>query len=205
MEDKLQSRCSRIGRRNTLWRPTKMSSPTVNCPRPSEREQKKSKPPHRASTRQPAARCSTGRGDADPGGAAERRSADGGQLGRPQAPAPCGRPAAATSHSGERQATRRPVAQRPAAGGPRARPHGARVRTRHAAPGARTARRGTRRSVSGSRQGRRQSPRGKSACARLRRDLRPGAQRQAGAAPPRQVTGRYDLVSILNFFDSVDL
>jgi len=75
----------------------------------------------------------------------------------------------------------------------------------HAAPGARTARRGTRRSVSGSRQGRRQSPRGKSACAQLRRDLRPGAQRQAGAAPPRQVTGRYDLVSILNFFDSVDL
>ena len=109
MEDKLQSRCSRIGRRNTLWRPTKMLSPTAQGP---ARESKKSKP-HRASTRlsrQPAARCSTGRGDADPGGAAERRSADDGQLSR--APAPCG-----SGHSGERQATRRPVAQRPAPSG----------------------------------------------------------------------------------------
>ena len=195
MEDKLQSRCSRIGPRNTLWRPTKMSSPTAQGP---ARESKKSKP-HRASTRQPAARCSTGRGDADPGGAAERRSADGGQLGR--APAPCG-----SGHRPQRRAVGHPAAsspapsaQRPAAGGPRARPHGARARVRHAAPGARTARRGTRRSVSGSRQGRRQSPRGRAASSPAPR--RPAA----GAAPPRQVTGRYDLVSILNFFDSVDL
>ena len=184
MEDKLQSRCSRIGRRNTLWRPTKMLSPTAQGP---ARESKKSKP-HRASTRlsrQPAARCSTGRDDADPGGAAERRSADGG------APAPCG-----SGHRPQRRAAGHPAAstQRPAAGGARARGPSPRA--------ARGTRRGGQRSVSG-RGGAR--ARAASLPARLRRDLRPGAQRQAGAAPLRQVTGRYDLVSILNFFDLLDL
>ena len=98
MEDKLQSRCSRIGRRNTLWRPTKMLSPTAQGP---ARESKKSKP-HRASTRlsrQPAARCSTGRGDADPGGrrtagnwAGRRRPRRAAGRQRPQATAASGRP-----------------------------------------------------------------------------------------------------------------
>jgi len=196
VEDKLQSRCSRIGPRNTLWRPTKMSSPTAQGP---ARESKESKP-HRASPpgsrRLVARQAEATQIQAEPrrGG---RRTA-GNWAGRPR------RAAAATGHSGERQATRRPVAQRPAPSGRGAtgtapRPHGARARARHAAPGARTARRGTRRSVSGSRQGRRQSPRGRAASSPAPR--RPAA----GAAPPRQVTGRYDLVSILNFFDSVDL
>ena len=180
MEDKLQSRCSRIGPRNTLWRPTKMSSPTAQGP---ARESKESKP-HRASP--PGSRRLVARQAEATQIQAERRSADGGQLGR--APAPCG-----SGHRPQRRAVGHPAASSPAPSGrgPRARLHGARARARHAALR--------------QRQGRRQSPRGKSACARLRRDLRPGAQRQAGAAPLRQVTGRYDLVSILNFFDSVDL
>ena len=167
VEDKLQSRCSRIGRRNTLWRPTKMSSPTVNCPRPSEREQKKSKPPHRASTRQPAARCSTGRGDADPGGAAERRSADSGQLGR--APAPCG-----SGHRPQRRAVGHPAASSPAPSAQRQGGHGhgrtgpepARG-TRHPAPGLPGAARGAPSAAAG----------------------RGGARARAGARPVAQRPG----------------
>jgi len=178
-----------------------MLSPTAQGP---ARESKKSKP-HRASTRlsrQPAARCSTGRGDADPGGAAERRSADGGQLGR--APAPGG-----SGHRPQRRAVGHPAASSPAPSAQRQGGHGhgrtgpepARG-TRHPAPGLPGAARGAPSAAAG-RGGAR--ARAASLPARLRRDLRPGAQRQAGAAPPRQVTGRYDLVSILNFFDSVDL
>ena len=128
MEDKLQSRCSRIGPRNTLWRPTKMSSPTVNCPRPSEREQKNLNyhivhPP--GSRRLVARQAEATQIQAEPrrGG---RRTA-GNWAGRPR------RAAAATGHRGERQAARRPVpsAQRQGGHG-----HGARARARHAAPGA---------------------------------------------------------------------
>ena len=176
MEDELQSHCSQIGLRNTLWRPTKMSSTTAQGP---ARESKESKP-HRASP--PGSRrliARTGRGGADPGDQAERRSA-GNWVGRPR------RAAAATGHSGERQATQR---QAPSGRGATVTgPEPARG-TRHPA----------RRPALRQRQGWRQSPRGKPACVAA-----------SGPAPRSPAAGAvpgnwYDSVSIFNFFDSVDL
>jgi len=111
VEDKLQSRCSRIGPRNTLWRPTKMSSPTAQGP---ARESKESKP-HRASP--PGSLRLVARQAEATQIQAERRSADGGQLGR--APAPCG-----SGHRPQRRAVGHPAASSPAPSAQRQGGHG---------------------------------------------------------------------------------
>ena len=157
-----------------------MLSPTAQGP---ARESKKSKPHHQAVQaaggslldRQRRRRSRRSRGEAVGGRRATRQGARAVRQ-RPQATAASGRP---------------PGGQYPARSG--------RGATGTGPEPARGTRHPARRPALRQRQGRRQSPRGKSACAAA---PGPAPRRPAAGAAPGN---RYDLVSILNFFDLLDL